>query len=175
MYHAPVINLPLFSVSILKKIPGHKQPRYHKALPHKHAPSPVFTSACPYLISAPSTSEFSLQTHPVSDTGQCLRPLPRTEQGYGHIQPTDSLHGYSQRTHHTDTTSGPHMAKAGAVSFAVPFAEPLAEGSARAIARVLCMAGGMCMAESQGHFIARQQPLESALMKGFASPCALSL
>ena len=31
------------------------------------------------------------------------------------------------------------------------------------------------MAESQGHFIARQQPLESALMKGFASPCALSL
>ena len=31
------------------------------------------------------------------------------------------------------------------------------------------------MAESQGHFIARQQPLEFALMKGFASPCAFSL
>ena len=31
------------------------------------------------------------------------------------------------------------------------------------------------MAESQGHFIARQQPLESELMKGFASPCAFSL
>lgn len=30
------------------------------------------------------------------------------------------------------------------------------------------------MAESQGHFIARQQ-LESELMKGFASPCAFSL
>ena len=31
------------------------------------------------------------------------------------------------------------------------------------------------MAESQGHFIARQQPLEFALMKSFASQCAFSL
>lgn len=31
------------------------------------------------------------------------------------------------------------------------------------------------MAESQGHFIARQQQLESELMKSFASPCAFSL